>query len=74
MKKIEKQQILKYFKDCITEDTKEELSIEIESKDINKINSEKIFFPDVNIEEIFDEEINFNNSDLNNFFDVLKKD
>lgn len=70
----EKKQILKYFKNCITEDTKEELSIEIESKKLNKINSNKIFFPDKDVNYDFNKEINYTFPDLENFYSVLQKD
>ena len=69
-----KQQILKYLKDCITEDTKEELSIEIESKDINKVSSKKIFFPDKEIKSYSEENISITSNDIDSFFDILKKD
>jgi len=35
MKKIEKQQILQYFKNCIVDGSKEELSIELDMKNSN---------------------------------------
>jgi hypothetical protein len=68
----EKKQILKYFKNCITEDTKEELSIEIESKKIDKINSKKIFFPNRNEQNDFDTDFTYNKSELNDFYNILK--
>jgi len=45
MNKIEKQAILQYFKNCIVDDSKEELSIEL---DMQKSNSWKLFLPDKN--------------------------
>jgi hypothetical protein len=73
MKTNVKEQILKYLKDCITEDTKEELSIEIESKNINEINSAKIFFPDRDSSIDSGKDFIISNSDITGFFEVLRK-
>lgn len=68
MNKIEKQAILQYFKNCIVDDSKESLSIEL---DMQKSNSWKIFLPDKN-NDFFVENFSFTDEEVNLFFEKLK--
>lgn len=68
MNKIEKQAILQYFKNCIVDDSKEELSIEL---DMQKSNSWKLFLPDKN-NDFFVENFSCTDDELNLFFEKLK--
>ena len=65
MQSIEKQQILKYFKNCIVEDSKEELSIEL---DLEKSNAKKLFVPDLDNDIIYDKAFTYTSDNLNNFY------
>lgn len=69
MKKIEKQQILQYFKNCIVDDSKEELSIEL---DMTKSNSWKLFLPDNKNNNFSVKNFSYTNYELKDFFEKLK--
>ena len=71
MQSIEKQQILKYFKNCIVEDSKEELSIEL---DLEKSNAKKLFVPDLDNDIIYDKAFTYTSDNLNNFYSTLSKE
>ena len=68
MNKIEKQAILQYLKNCIVDDSKEELSIEL---DMQKSNSWKLFLPDKNNDSLV-ENFSFKDEELDLFFEKLK--
>ena len=68
MNKTEIQAILQYFKNCIVDDSKEELSIEL---DMQKSNSWKLFLPDKN-NDFLVENFSFTDEELNLFFEKLK--
>ena len=71
MKIIEKQAILKYLKNCIVDDSKENLSIELDSY---KLDSWKLFLPDVKKDFFNDENFEYLIDDLNDFYGVLSKE
>ncbi len=68
MNKTEKEAILQYLKNCIVDDSKEELSIEL---DMQKSNSWKLFLPDKN-NDFLVENFSFTEEELNLFFEKLK--
>lgn len=68
MDKIEKQAILQYFKNCIVDDSKEELSIEL---DIKKSDSWKLFLPDKS-NDFNIENFSYTDEELDLFFEKLK--
>ena len=68
MQQIEKQAILQYFKNCIVDDSKEELSIEL---DMQESNSWKLFIPNKNNDFIL-EKFSFTDEELSLFFEKLK--
>ena len=72
MKKVEKQQILKYFKNCIINESKEDLSIEL---NLDKSNLWKLFLPDRKIEKFKDDiNLKFSIKDIELFFDAISWD